>query len=60
MPPLQLVPIPQRMMKEEEEAFWFRLDVAMGEELELDPPPPNVQLEETGWQVPWSPELEPG
>ena len=45
--------------EEEEEAFWCRLDVAMGEELELGPPPPNVQLEEAGRQVPWGPALEP-
>ena len=24
-----------------------------GEELELEPPPPRVQLEEVGWQIPW-------
>ena len=48
MPPLQFVPMLQRMM-EEEKAFWCGLDMVMGEELELGPPPPKFQLEEAGW-----------
>ena len=31
----------------------------MREELELGPPPPNNQLEEAGWRVPWGLELQP-
>ena len=52
MPPLRLLPMPQRMLKEQEEDFWWGQDMAMGEELELGPPPPTVQLEEAGWQIP--------
>ena len=58
MPPQWLVPMLQKMMKEEEEAFWHRLDVETGQELDLSPLPPNVQLEEAGWQVLWGLELE--
>ena len=46
-------------MKQEEEAFWRRLYMAMGEELELGPPPLTIQLEEAGWWVPWGPSVEP-
>ena len=59
MPPLWLLPMPQRMLKEQEEDFWHGWDLEMGEDLELGPPPPRVQLEEAGWQVPWGPEMEP-
>ena len=59
MPPLWLLPILQRIMKEEEEAFWRGLDVEMGEELELGPPPLNIQPEEAGWWAPWGLELDP-
>ena len=45
MTPLWLVLMPQKMTKEEEEAFWHGLDEKTEEELELGPPPPNVQLE---------------
>ena len=31
----------------------------MGEELELGPPPPRIQLEEAGWWIPWGPLVEP-
>ena len=31
----------------------------MGEDLELGHPPPGVQLEEAGQQIPWMPEVEP-
>ena len=58
MPPLQLVLMLQRMMKEKEEAFWHGLDVAMGEELELGPAPLTIQLEEVGQQVAWWPAVE--
>ena len=44
MPPLQQVPMMQRMLKEQEEAFWCRLDMVTGEELEMGPPPPTIQL----------------
>ena len=37
----------------EEENFWWGRDMATGEELELGPPPPRVQLEEVGWWIPW-------
>ena len=37
----------------EEENFWWGRDMAMGEELELGPPPPRVQLEEAGQRIPW-------
>ena len=43
----------------EEEHFWKGQDVAMGEDLELGCPPPRVQLEEVGWQIPWMPVVEP-
>ena len=43
----------------EEENFWWGRDLMMGEELELEPPPPRVQLEEAGWQIPWGPAEEP-
>ena len=51
MPPLRLVLMPHRITREEEEALLCGLDVAMGEELELGPPPPTIQLEELGWWV---------
>ena len=53
MPPLWLLPLPQRMSVAQEENFWQGRDMAMGEELELGPPPPTVQLEEAGWRIPW-------
>ena len=59
MPPLWLVLMPQKMMKEEEEAFWYGLDVEMREELELGLPPPNVQLAKVGQRILWRAELEP-
>ena len=43
----------------EEEDFWWGRDLTMGEELELGPPPPRVQLEEAGWRIPWGPAVEP-
>ena len=53
MPPLWLAPMLQRITREEEEeALWRGLDVAMGEELELGPPPLTIQLEKAG---PWVP-----
>ena len=39
----------------EEEDFWWGRDLTMGEELELGPPPPRVQLEEAGQRIPWVP-----
>ena len=35
LPPLRLLPMPQRMLSEEEEAFWCGLDLEIGEELDL-------------------------
>ena len=49
----------ERMTREEEEAFWRGLDVAMREELELGPPPPTIQLEKVGWWVLWGLAVEP-
>ena len=43
----------------EEENFWRGRDVMMGEELELEPPPPRFQLEEAGWQILWGLAEEP-
>ena len=43
----------------EEKNFWWGRDLMMGEELELGPPPPRVQLEEAGWWVPWGLGVEP-
>ena len=59
MPPLWQVPMLQKMMTAQEDAFWYGLDVEMGEELELGPPPLTVQLEEVAWQIPWGPVVEP-
>ena len=47
-----------KMTEEEEGTFWHRLDFEMREELELGPPPPNIELEDMGQQVPWGPELQ--
>ena len=55
MPPLWLLPMPQKMSKAQEEDFWLLRDMAMGEELDLGPPPPTVQLEEAGQWIPWGP-----
>ena len=43
----------------EEENFWRGQDLMMGEELEVGPPPPRVQLEEVGRWVPWGLVVEP-
>ena len=59
MPPLQLLPMPQKMSKEQEEDFWWGWDMQMGEELELGPPPPTIQLEEAGpVEFLWGPVVE--
>ena len=34
-------------------------DMAMGEELEMGPPSPTVQLEEAGRRIPWGLAVEP-
>ena len=52
MPPLRLLLMPWRKLKEQEEDFWCGWDVAMGEELELEPPLLTVQLEEAGQRIP--------
>ena len=59
MPPLWLLPMLQRISLVEKEAFWCGWDVAMGEELEMGPPPPSIQLEEAGQWVPWGLVVEP-
>ena len=59
MAPLWLLLMPQRMSRVQEENFWWGWDVVMGEELELGPPPPTIQLEEAGQWVPWGPVVEP-
>ena len=51
--------MPQRMLKAQEENFWWGQDVVMGEELEMRPPPPSVQLKEVGQRVPWGPVVAP-
>ena len=58
MPPLQLLPMPKRISRVQEETFWCGWDVVMGEELEMGPPPPTIQLEEAGQWVPWGPAVE--
>ena len=59
MPPLQLLPMPWRLLAMEEENFWWGRDMMMGKELELGPPPPRVQLEEVGRWIPLGPVEEP-
>ena len=50
--------MPWRLSAKEEEDFWWGWDLTMGEELELGPPPPRVQLEEVGQRIPWRLEVE--
>ena len=59
MSPLRLLPMPWRMSQTQEENFWRGQDLTTGEELELGPPPPRVQLEEVGPWIPWGPVEEP-
>ena len=59
MPPLWLLPMPRKMLLAQEEDFWHRLDMVTGEELEIGPSPPTVQLEEAGWRILWGPAVEP-
>ena len=59
MPPLQLLPMLQKMSKVQEEDFWCGWDMVMGEEFELGPPPPTIQLEEAGQQILWGSVVEP-
>ena len=58
MPPLQLLPMPWRLLAMEEGRFWWGQDVAMEADLELGHLPPRVQLEEAEWQIPWVPAEE--
>ena len=51
MPPLWLLPMLWRILKEQVEDFWCGWDVAMGKELETGPPSLMVQLEKAGWQI---------
>ena len=46
LPMLWLLLMPQKMMARKEEAFWHRLDLEMGEELELGVPTPDVWVED--------------
>ena len=48
LPPLWLLPIPQRMTAKEEETFWCGLDLKTREELEQGVLPPDIQIED-GW-----------
>ena len=59
MPPLWLVTVLLKITEGEKWAFWHRLYLEIWEELELGPPPPNIQLEEVGQQVPWGLEVQP-
>ena len=47
------------MLKVQEEDFWWGRDVVMGEDLELGPLLPTIQLKEAGWQISWGPAVEP-
>ena len=58
LPLLQLIPMLQRKITEEEVAFWHGLDLEIGEELELGIPPLYVQLEDMSQRVWWGPEPE--
>ena len=59
MPPLRDLPMPWQLSPPQEANFWKGRDVVTGEDLELGRPPPRVQLEDVGWQIPWMPEVEP-
>ena len=59
MPPLQLLPMLQRTLRAQEENCWQGWDMVMGEELEMGPPHPTVQLEEADQRVPWGLVVEP-
>ena len=48
----------QRMMGKKEAAFWYRVYLKIGEELELGVPPPDVWIENMGQRVLWGPEPE--
>ena len=48
--------MPQRMIAKEEEAFWCRLDLKMGEELQLGVLPPDIWIGDVGRWVWWGPE----
>ena len=59
LPPLWLLPMLQRIVGKKEIAFWHRLDLEMGKELELGVPPPDVWIEDVGWWVQWGLEQGP-
>ena len=59
LPPLQLMPMPQKMSSEEGVTFWHGLDLEIGEELELGVPPPDIWLEDVVRRVWWGLEPEP-
>ena len=48
--------MPQRMAAKEEEAFWLRLDLGTGEDLELGVPLPDLWIEDMGQWLWWGPE----
>ena len=52
MPPLRDLPMPWRLGELEEKKFWWGQHVAIGGDLGLGRPPPRVQLEEAGRQIP--------
>ena len=52
MPPLHDLPMPWRRGESEEKKFWKGQNMAMGGDLGLGRPPPRVQLEEAGRQIP--------
>ena len=59
LPELWSIPIPWRMMVEEEKRFWFGQDLASGKALELGVLPKDVQIEEVGKRVMWGLVIEP-
>ena len=59
MPPLRDLPMPWRLGESEQKKFWWVQDVAMGRDLGVGCPLPEVQLEEAGWRIPWMLAIEP-
>ena len=49
----------QRILGEEEVAFWYGLDLEIVEELELKVPTPDILLDDVGRRVQWGLEPEP-
>ena len=59
LPELWQLPMPWRMMIEEEKCFWCGQDLVSSEVLELGVLPEDVQMEEVGEWVTWGPAIEP-